>query len=643
MLSRAPTTAWVGLTVWLVLASAAHPFAFDKVLLKDGRMIEGTIAESDDDQYVVIELPGTTIPIHQDLIDQTYVENLENYVPKNKKEESYLKKGWVLFEGGWMSKARREQELKRRADTQNEAIEKARHEQDWANAKIEETRHFIVTSNLPQSQMDEYVERLEIYYKSFTTHWNIKLSPGESKGKMKVFLYRTPADFYKVTRVPYGVAGFFSRADGELHLYHNPEEPEQSLDTLFHEGNHLLTFLIDTRFGYPVWLNEGMAEYYGTAEIDEKKNFNVGGLQYGRIVSLNTDRDAGNFMKLRDVMLTEHANFRARHYAVAWSFVHFLMESPEYGKRFRGFFANLPENRDLPMRNVSYSNVKGTIAEVELPDVITALEKRLGKSLEDLEGEWLAHIDQAYGELTPQAYYLAARLALRLREKDGSHVDRAFGFYEKAVAMGIENANCYRSYAELLRKGGISENRDVFIQREPDGPLAWDMIQKAIDLDPLNPLNYCEAAGALILDSDAQDLDRAEDMVKTAKALAPTNYAVRSLTNELMSLIEPARERRRLAAEAKAMDQRIWHIQPFFYDGEDAPDKIEDLATADVEDLVRDGTFKKNDWVFQVWRPEDPVTGELMEGTEPWDLAWVALETVPAFAEALAEVESTDG
>ena len=36
-------------------------------------------------------------------IDKTFVEDLDNYVPKDKKEEQYLKKGWVLFEGRWMA------------------------------------------------------------------------------------------------------------------------------------------------------------------------------------------------------------------------------------------------------------------------------------------------------------------------------------------------------------------------------------------------------------------------------------------------------------------------------------------------------------------------------------------------------------
>ena len=86
---------------------AAPSAAFDLVLLKDGRLVEGKLLSDGSDGTVVLQLPGADIPISMDLIDKFFVEDLEGYVPKSKLEEEQIKKGRVLFEGSWSRAARR--------------------------------------------------------------------------------------------------------------------------------------------------------------------------------------------------------------------------------------------------------------------------------------------------------------------------------------------------------------------------------------------------------------------------------------------------------------------------------------------------------------------------------------------------------
>jgi len=632
------------LSVLLSLCLAAVSTAatcFDKVLLVDGRTIEGTLVPSPDEGYVRLKIRDVEIPIRNDLITKTYVENLEGYVPKNKQEEEYLKKGWVLFENGWMSKDRREGELKKRAAADKAVIDEAKRLQDWKNAVTEETRHFVVKSNCTEAVRKEYSDRLEAYYTYFTDDWGITLSPGEVKGKMKFFLYRSHEDFQRVTRVPWGVGGFFSFVDKELQLYDDPQDRQLARAVLFHEGNHLLTYLIDTQFRYPIWINEGMAEYYGTTQIDEKGKFHVGGLQYERIVSLRTDKAAGNVLGLREVLTTEQPEFRARHYAVAWSFVHFMMESPKYGKLFRGFFANLAKNQDLKIEVKIYSNVKGSLKEASLDNVALALEKRFGKTIEQLEAEWLQFTEQAYGELSPEAWYLAARLALITPQDDGSHVKTAFDCYDKAVLGNIKNANCYRDYAEMQREGGVVERKGTVKVQEPDQARAWELIQKAIDLDPIEPLSYTEAAAILIMEGKLQDLDRAVSMLDIAMAVGGSkNYGIKVMRDELLAAIEPAREASRTQAEidaaAAASDPRNWYVAFYYVTGQPEPARLENLKTLELRELIRTGKVRGVDHVFQSWKSEDPETHELLPGENAWDKGWVDVKDVPLFAEDLA-------
>ena len=627
-------------TLTLLAGLATELMAFDRVLLKDGRVISGKLIESEDAGYLMLRLPGADIPIDMDVVDRTYVEDMEDYVPKNSKEAKYMKQGKVLFEGSWMSRTRREQALRKRADADKAAIDKLRSEQKWKNHKKVSTRHFDIFSNCTDEILDNYVRLIEQFYDVFVDYWNIKLAPSEGKSKMKFFLYRTSEDFHEVTGTRQGVGGYFSFPDRELQLYDDMQNPEETLDTLQHETNHLLTYLINTKFAYPRWMNEGMAEYFGAAQIDENNNITLGGLQYMRIASLRSDMANDRVKPMRDVLLATPGEYGFRHYAYGWSFVHFLMESEEYGKAFRTFFKNVHKNNEIEVTNVSYSNVKGSLAEPNLNSVIEVLEKTLGKSVEELELEMQQFGEQAYGELNGYGYYRAARMSKREKLDDDEHIVNAMEYYQKAVDQGYDNANCFREYAEMLRKGGIVEGNYTAIVKEPNPELAYTMAKRAIELDPIGPLNYCEAAGALMMNGPAQDLDLALAMTETAVALAPRDWRVQSLTDELIAKIEPARERAALRAETDRQlaenDQRVWMIQPFYVSGDEQPDTINDLSTDEVKELIAAGEITEKDWAFQTYRAPDPETGELMEGIEPWDLAWIELKDIPAFADEFA-------
>jgi len=625
------------LTRMVVAALATGPLTpFDKVLLDDGRMIEGDVVEEDRDGYVVLALPGAEVPISLDLVDQVYVENLEDYVPKNRKEERYLERGWVLFEGSWMSRTRREAILRERKEAEAARLAEIRRRQDWRRRYEIETRHFEIESNCAKEIVDEYAEMLEQYYDQFTDFWNITLSPGDKDGKVKFFLYRNERDFHQITGTGPNVGGFFSPLDMELHLPYDDRDPGWARHVLYHEGNHLLTQMVEPSFLYPIWLNEGMAEYYGTAEVDEDGDFELGEPAYGRIVSLRRDRDRGEFMSLREVLTTEKPSFTGRHYAMAWSFVHFLMESDEYARSFRNFFANLPDNRLLDLETLATRGGRN-FRTPTLDSVLEALEKQLGASVEELEQQWLDRVEQ-YGELDAPAYYLAAKVAIATaretyeEEEYEEAIEDALGYYEKACSLGIEDPDCYRDYSELLRT-----------ERE-DGVRAWEVVQKAIERDPINPYHYMEAAGVLMMDGPQQDLDHSYAMAETANALAAGDHRLQALYEELMALLEPAREARaeaeRLAAEEAARDKRQWMVFPFYFEGlEPEPDRIEGLATVQLREMIREGEVGELDWIFQDWGRYDE-SGELVKGEGKWNHEWVQLKDIPIFAEDLAAAEA---
>jgi len=81
-----------------------------------------------------------------------------------------------------------------------------------------ETRHFTVKSNLDDATLKVYSDSLEAYYKNFVEHWGITLSPGDKKGKPRIFLYRTVYDYMRDTGMPPFVLGYFRPFELDLQI-----------------------------------------------------------------------------------------------------------------------------------------------------------------------------------------------------------------------------------------------------------------------------------------------------------------------------------------------------------------------------------------------------------------------------------------
>jgi len=533
-----------------VLAALLAPPA-DEVLLKDGRLVRGTITGTEAG-VTRLRLGRVEIPVPEALIDRTWVEALEGYVPRTPAEEEALRRGWVLFEGNWMSRTRREERLKARAEERKAAIDAAVLAQQWSHAAVQETRHFVLTSNASEALRAECARRLEAIWRHAAQDWGVSLAAPDAGGKLRACVYRTYEDYRLATGRPARVRGFDDWIARELHVWFDPRTPEDGLDILNHEVTHLLVAQIDPGFAWPAWLNEGLAECYGSATVRPDGTLVTGAPQFGRLATLRAARADGRLPRLRDVLLTAAADFHDEQYAVSWSFVRFLLQSPRHGRAFRLFFATLPRQADLHVRNVPLPALKGATQRVPEPaDVAAALERRLSRSLEQLEDEWLRQADQEGVELTPQASYEAARRAMLEPRSDGRHTRMAVESFEAALAAGSTDARCWRDYAEFIRKGGVLQAGDAPASSGPDLPRALSLARRAIELDPLDPYNYLEAAGCMLPDGPAQDLDTAAGLCDAAEALStPEDPGPAQLLRELRALIEPALARRAAAPPA---------------------------------------------------------------------------------------------
>jgi hypothetical protein len=634
-----------------VVALGSPAAAFDKVLLKDGRTIEGTLVPGTDAAVVHLKVKDVDVPIPAGAVVKTFEENLDSFKPKTPEEEDNLKKGWVLFEGHWMSKSSRDDLLGKRAAADKAAVEDLKKKQNWKNAVTKESAHFSMKSNADPALVDDYLARLEEFYKYFTDDWGVKVSAAKG-GKLSVELHRSAGDMFKIGGGGGAFMFSFDSGSGAINLYYDREDPDSTLRTLYEEAYRQFSFFVDPKFWYPGWVRDGLADYYATTVHGPDGKLQFGAPQYGYVLELDRDRKDNKLPPLMEILDDTNTKWDEAHFAVEWSFVHFLMESPKYGKAFRAFVGNLPNNKDAGIHQ-EIATAKGAARNmVDNKLCISALEKRLGAPLSKLDQEWHAWLAQDV-PMTPDAYFLAAESTLNKatdagpddepppEEQANRDVQRAFDLFAQADGAGIKSPLFYRRYAELLRKGGIVESDTKIVPRPPDGAMAWKMIQKAIALDPVDPESYVEAAGDLLVDSPIQDLDRAAMYADVAKIVAgPRDLLIKSLADEIYARIEPAREHRRKAAADAAVaaktDNRKWMVAFFYVLPAKPPDNLVDLTTQQLRDLIRGGKVGAEDSVFQSWRQADPKTGALVPGADPWDTAWIKLKDCPLFADDLA-------
>jgi tetratricopeptide (TPR) repeat protein len=245
---------------------------------------------------------------------------------------------------------------------------------------------------------------------------------------------------------------------------------------MFHEANHYLTDLVDEKFQYPHWLNEGMAEYYGASRWDPATGrMTVGHVQDGRLIEVRQEIEAGGRKRLEDLVSSEARDYD--HYYWGWSFVHFMMESPKYQKRFKQFFLDLARARDVKRQPSSFG-----FREVSGLECLDVFKKRLGlkdADLQTLEREWWAHIEA----LEPDGVR-GLELAGQAAYRQGRAMFRAPRLLKAAIDGGSQDLTTHLLYARCL------------LMRSETWEQALAVALRATQIDPLEPdawatLGFC--------------------------------------------------------------------------------------------------------------------------------------------------------
>ncbi len=339
--------------------------------------------------------------------------------------------------------------------------------------------NFETVSNASEKKSRTLIRELEQFRHIFSELFHLT----NDRVPVTVFIFRNDKSFTPFKPVyegkPASVVGFFQGGRDRNVIALNATANENPLHVIFHEYVHLLTS--DPPYPWPVWLTEGLAEFYSTFQIK------------GRQLTLGAPLPRHAELLRRSTMYSVEHLFSVGHdspeynekrkrgvfYAQSWALVHYLMlhEKAALRPQFVRFVQLLWRGVDpieafeqaieVPFQEMEgelqkYVRQRGLYASLYKLEVVPAAEQidvnELRKApVEAHLGDLLyytGHLDEAkvrYKEarrLHPESLPPREGLALiALREEDR---ETARGLLEETSEGGSQNYLVHYYYAEML-------------------------------------------------------------------------------------------------------------------------------------------------------------------------------------------------
>ena len=449
----------------LVLGASSHYAGVaraDDLALKDGRFINDRKIERTEGAYKVHFQHGEIVVKADLVVDYFQIDDAGTFAPSTPEEKEKVDKGLLPWNGQWMTKDRRERLREKERVARAMHFEQQQKRRKWRDRATVKTKNFTFEHTLPDDLFEGFKDLFETYFEVFRKEW--KIHPSKEFGKVTINIYHDQEYYEQVSGAPRGVVGYYVPAQRDLHFFYDRDRHDFTVDVMFHEGNHMLTHMINEKVWYPAWLGEGMAEYYGASDWDPAtKTMTVGGIQSARLCVLWSQvEETKKWQELKALIETPRVS--AIQYAWAWSFCHFLLNTPKYEKAFKKFFVAI--GKDKKMRRVAYGPFVTVPPEEQIDWLMKALKV---KHLEEVQAEWHEYIKTKLALDKVKLDWAGAGWIMSLYGER----QKAKEFFEKAVKESAQSGYVYYSYAKLLYDDGKTEE-------------ASEYAYKATDVDPLH-------------------------------------------------------------------------------------------------------------------------------------------------------------
>ncbi len=414
------------------------------------------------------------------------------------------------------------------------------------------TKNFNVVSNGDEGETRQLALKLEQFRLIISKLTNTSLV---APVPITVVVFKSDGSFKPFKPLyngkPSNISGFFQRSDDEnLIALDMNARTEHPMALIFHEYTHLFTAY--TPIAWPVWLKEGVAEFYST--FDVKKNEVTIGKPLTQHVLLLREKKFVPFETLFGVVHSSPVyNERDKQgvfYAESWALVHYLMygndhvRQPQlvqfihslgrgvnveraFSEAFKTDFATMEKELRRYIGKDSYPGMIFTMDSTEgekeisvrpMPDA--EVQYNLGNllmrtnRLEDAE----AYFSQAIVLDSKLAGPYEGRGFIAMRRNKYSEAKDQF---KQAAALGSQNHLVHYYYAESLQRELMGDRGSVSVIQDDLAQTMIDELKTSIKLMP----GFAPAYNllAFVYLASGEKLSEGVGAMKSALKLEPQN------------------------------------------------------------------------------------------------------------------------
>ena len=465
----------------------------------------------------------------------------------------------------------------------------------WVSVR---TQHFLIEGGAGEAELRGAAARLEEYRAAFS-----HLIPGEHFGATVptvIVVFPDDAAYAPFKprfggQVARGVAGYFQPGT-DVNYITLARDGDLSLDnsTLLHEYTHLL---VNNRFrAAPLWLKEGLAEFYSTARLSsDGRRLTLGEAPERR----PRDLRKRELMPLATLLaLDQNSNVyaepaqRSLFYAQAWALVHYLSESR--GGRFGGRGNALARFTDLlseggRVEDALRESFGLSVAELETGLAIYVRRGRYKAGVEEFSRP--LDFDLELSARTLSEAEVAARLGDLLLHTDRE--EDADAYLTRAVSLDPKLASARAALGALrLRQNRAAEARThlrAAVEADPRNHFAHHLLADALnregtaDIERITPKEFEERTEEIRAEL-RRALALAPSFVESYKLLAAVEIERGDRYEEAASLLAGAQ-----ALAPRRADLGLMRAHALMLSGrfEEAQRAAEPYAAAVQEERVR--------------------------------------------------------
>jgi hypothetical protein len=212
---------------------------------------------------------------------------------------------------------------------------------EWQKA---ESTHFVVYSDGGESSLRDFTAKLEDFDALLRLFHGRTADQDDGARKLDIYMVRSIDQLRRAFPDQEHAAGVYTAGTSDIFAVAIRKSNGLAEDTVLHEYVH--HFMLQHYPGaYPAWLVEGYAEYFMTANIEDKKIL-VGAPNGSRVSGLLN----GSWVSSRDLLTKRSSQIPepqgAIYYGQAWLLTHYMLSDPERKKQLSAFVTATAKGED---------------------------------------------------------------------------------------------------------------------------------------------------------------------------------------------------------------------------------------------------------------------------------------------------------